>query len=368
MPGLQGMEQFQHLKQIPFTLSRYQLKMKQKKSSCLIWVLILLVAFSLKVSASELSQKIEEYLRENDLQKARDFLLQHLESYPQDREARFLLGKVHFDGDSSLKHLGESIDLTGKGEQSAEALLWMCKYSFLNGSYSMTLEQTKEFEKRFDQSAFLPEILWLSGSSYLTTGYRDEAEKKFGRILEDFPHSAWAPWAVLGLGDCLFSKREFEEAIAQYRKLINSYGDSDALPLALISLCWSFIETKEVEKADLYYNLYRDRFSSAILEQEELPTKIRAGLSEKIKKEKQKKKKSAKYTIEIGTFSSKAQAQNELRRFQAKRYTTRLVEISKDQQVLWRVEVGIFDSKKRAEILKSKLEKLFVGNYRVISR
>lgn len=334
----------------------------------MIWLLILFVPFSLKAAASELSQKIEEYLRGNDLQKARESLLQHLESYPEDREAKFFLGKVHFDGDSSLKHLGESIDLTGKGEQSAEALLWMCKYSFLNGSYSMTLEQTKEFEKRFDQSVFLPEIIWLSGSSYLTTGYREEAEKRFGRILEDFPHSGWAPWAVLGLGDCLFSKRQFEQAIAQYKKLIDFYADSDALPLALISLCWSFIETKDVEKADLYYNLCRDRFSSRILEEEELLTKIRAGLSEKIKKEKQKKKEAAKYTIEIGLFSSKAQAQNELRRFEALRYTTRLVEISKDQEVLWRVEVGIFDSKKKAESLKSKLEKQFVGNYNVISR
>ena len=334
----------------------------------MIWLLILFVPFSLKVSASELSQKIEEYLRENDLQKAREFLLQHLESYPKDREARFFLGKVHFDGDSSLKHLGESIDLTGKGEQSAEALLWMCKYSFLNGSYSMTQEQTKEFEKRFDQSFFLPEVLWLSGSSYLSTGYREEAEKKFGRILEDFPHSGWAPWAVLGVGDCLFSKQQYEQAIAQYRKLIDFYAESDALPLALISLCWSLIETKDVEKAELYYNLYRDRFSSRILEQEELLTKIRAGLSEKIKKEKQKKKEAAKYTIEIGLFSSKAQAQNELRRFQALGYTTRLAEVSKDQKVLWRVEVGIFDSKTRAESLKSKLEKQFVGSYKVISR
>ena len=140
------------------------------------------------------------------------------------------------------------------------------------------------------------------------------------------------------------------------------------LPLALISLCWSLIETKDVEKAELYYNLYRDRFSSRILEQEELLTKIRAGLSEKIKKEKQKKKEAAKYTIEIGLFSSKAQAQNELRRFQALGYTTRLAEVSKDQKVLWRVEVGIFDSKTRAESLKSKLEKQFVGSYKVISR
>ena len=342
--------------------------MKQKQSSCLIFWLIFLVLFPLNVVGSELGQKIKAYFRENDLEAAREFLFQRLESNPDDREAKFFLGKVHFDGDSSLKYLSESTDLAQNGEESAEALLWMCKYSFLNGSYPITLEQTKEFEKRFEQSVFLPEAVWLSGSSYLITGYRAQAQSKFERILEEFPQSEWAAWAVLGLGDCFFSKREFEPAIIQYKKLVDFYGDSDPLPLALISLSWSLAETKDAEKAYFYYNIYKDRFSSQIVGEQELLAKIRTQLSEKIKKDEEQRKKAAEYTIQIGLFSTKAQADGELRRFQAQGYTAMLAEVKKDQQVLWRVEVGIFDSQKRAENLKTKLEKQFGGIYKVIAR
>ncbi len=348
--------------------------MKRKKTSCLIWLVILLILFPCGVAASELGQTLKEYLERNDLQKAREFLIQHLESKPQDREAKFYLGKVHFDGDSSLKYLSESIDLTDKGEESAEALLWMCKYSFLNGSYSITSEQTKEFQKRFGQSVFLPEMLWVSGSSYLITGYRDRAAERFRRILEEFPQSVWAPWALLGLGDLLFSAQEFEQAISQYKRLIDSYADSDVLPLALISLCWSFLETKEVENAYLYYNFYKDRFPSGILEQGELIAKIRTEFSEKIKEEKQEKqkkqekRKGAEYTIQIGIFPNKNQAEKEFKRFQSLGYTTGILELTKEGATSWRVEVGIFDSEKRAENLRKKLEKRFGGTYQVISR
>jgi len=342
--------------------------MKRKQKSCLILILIFLIFFPLKIIASELDQTLESFLRKNELPEAQEFLDQYLRSNPESREARFYLGKIHSDGDSSLRYFSEVIDLTDTGGKSAEALLWMCKYSFLRGSYSITLEQTKEFEKRFHHSLFLPQILWLSGSSYRVTGYTHEAQQQFRKISEEFPRSQWAPWALLGTGDCFFSGGEFAQAINHYRRLIDRYPDSDPLPLALISLCWSLIETKEIENALLYYNLYQDRFSSGISDREELLERIRAELSEKIKKEKKAKRKTAKYTIQVGLFSNKDQAEKEFKRFESRGYTTTISKVSKDQEVLWRVEVGIFDSKKRAENLKSRLERQFGKTYKVIDR
>jgi tetratricopeptide (TPR) repeat protein len=337
--------------------------MKKNGNFSLIWMVIFFILFPLNIAASELDQTLKSFIENDDLEKARDFLVQYLESNPDDKEATFYLGKIHSDGDSSLKYLSEVIDLTDKGEISAEALLWMCKYSFLNGSYSITLEQTKEFEKKFDQSVFLPEILWLSGCSYLITGYREEAEQRFRMILEKFPQSEWVPWALLGLGDFFFLQKKFEQAIDQYSNLINSYGDSDALPLALISLCWCFIETKDPENALFYYNLYKDRYPSGILEQEKPLEKIRAELKEKIVK-----RKKTEYTIQVGVFSDKIQAEKAFKEFDSKGYTTRISEILEDQETRWSVEVGIFGSKKKAESFKNRIGKQFGKTYKVITR
>jgi TolA-binding protein len=262
-----------------------------------------------------------------------------------------------------LKYLSEAIDLTDKGEKSAEALLRMSKYSFLNGSYSITLEQAKEFEKKFDQSIFLPEMLWLSGCSYSITRYQEEAEQKFRRILEEFPQSEWAPWALLGLGDLFFLKKEFDQALAQYRMLVDRYDDSDALPLALISLCRCFIETKDPDNALFYYNLYKDRFPWGILDEEKLLEKIRVELKQKIAK-----RMGTEYTIQVGVFSDKIRAEKAFKEFDSRGYTTRISKILEDQKTRWSVEVGIFGSKKKAESFKNKLETQLGKTYKVISR
>jgi len=333
-----------------------------------LWSMIFFIPFSFSMAASELDDTLKYFVETNELEKAREFLISFLESNPQSREALFYLGKIHFDGDSSLKYLSQAIDLTQRGEKSAEALLWMSKHSFLNASYSVTLEQTIEFRKRFKQSLFMPEILWLSGCSYLVSGYTDSAEQQFGRVLEEFPGSKWASWALLGLGDCFFFKKEFDQAIHQYSRLIDQYTDSDALPLSLISLCRSYIEIKDGDNALLYYNLYQDRFPPGILEQEKVIDRIRVELSEKIKKEKRERRKPDKYTIQVGLFSDKDQADREYRRFESRGYTSRILDVTQDGKTFWRVEVGIFDSQKNAESFKNKLEKTFRKTYKVISR
>lgn len=342
--------------------------MKRKLNFPLIWAVVIFILFPVNILASQLDDTLQVLIKENELQKAREFLIQYLDSNPENREGKFYSGKIHSDGDFSFNYLSEVIDLNQKDEKSAEALLLMAKYSFLNGSYFITSEQTKVFEKNFDQSPLFPEVLWLSGISYLITGYSDEAEIQFRKIAQKFPGSEWASWAHLGIGDCLSMKKEFDQAIVQYRKVIELYMDSDAFPLALTSLSQSYSEIKDVNNAFQYFNFYRDRFPAGISDKEKIFEKIRAELKEKIRKEEIQKKKNINYTIQVGLFSSKNQAQKELNNFKSKGYTTKMVEVTKEEGVLWRVEVGIFNSQKKAESFKSRLEKQSGKTYKVISR
>ena len=334
----------------------------------MIWIAIFFVIFPRNILASPLDDTLQVLIKENELQKALEFLVQQLDSNPKDGEAKFYLGKIQFNGDSSFKYLSQVIDLSQKDEKSAEALLLMAKYSFLNGSYTITSEQTKVFQESFDQSPHLPEALWLSGSSHLITGYINDAEVQFRKISQEFPGSEWVPWALLGIGDCLALKNEFDHAIIQYKKVIDQYVDSDAFPLALISLSLCYIEKKDADNAYLYYNFYRDRFPTGISDQEKLLEKIRSELSAKMKNEERQKNIGTKYTIEVGLYSSKDQAQKELEKFKSHGYTTSMVEVPKQQGVQWRVEVGIFDSQKEAESFKNRLEKLLGKTYKVINR
>jgi tetratricopeptide (TPR) repeat protein len=342
--------------------------MKRKLNFPLIWAVVFFILFPVNILASQLEDTLQVLIKKNELQKALEFLTQYLDSNPENRDGKFYSGKIHSDGDSSFEYLSEIIDLNQKDEKSAEALLLMAKYNFLNGSYFITTEQTKAIEKNFDQSPLLPEALWLSGSSYLISGYSDEAEKQFRKIAQKFPGSEWVPWAYLGIGDCLSMRKEFDQVIVHYRKVIELYMDSDAFPLALTSLSQSYSEIKDVDNAFQYFNFYRDRFPAGISDKEKIFEKIRAELKEQIKKEEKQKKKDIKYTIEIGLFSSKNQAQKELRNFNSKGYTTRMVEVTKEEGVFWRVEVGIFNSRKKAESFKSRLEKKSGKTYKVINR
>jgi tetratricopeptide (TPR) repeat protein len=209
--------------------------------------------------AQTLDHAIKHY-GNDELDEAKRILLNHLAQDVHDPKVLFYLGKVEDEGDLSRKYLEDMTSYFPDWINSDEAELLICKYEFCKGEYVITVNLTERFEQNFPQSQMIPEVLWISGCSFLAMHQPDSALLQFDKIIELFPGSMWAGWAQLGRGDCFFAGEDYNQAMAEYNKVLDSYEDSETFPFALSGLVRCFSQLEDREKALLYHNLLKEKY------------------------------------------------------------------------------------------------------------
>ncbi len=117
------------------------------------------------------------------------------------------------------------------------------------------------------------EIYNMAYADYLKGNF-DLAIDGFKIYLENFSQSPFADNALYWIGECYFSQKNFEEAIARYNELILNYPSGDKVPAAYLHKGLSLIELGQKEEA---LSVFRLLISKYPLEEE---TKI---AQEKIK-------------------------------------------------------------------------------------
>ncbi|RMG59537.1 MAG: outer membrane protein assembly factor BamD [Deltaproteobacteria bacterium] len=79
------------------------------------------------------------------------------------------------------------------------------------------------------------ERLYFEAMDLSSLGSWEEAEARFQRVVEQYPHSRLAPRALLRLGDIYgFQEKDFSRALETYDRLVESYPQSDIVPVALL--------------------------------------------------------------------------------------------------------------------------------------
>ncbi len=108
-----------------------------------------------------------------------------------------------------------------------------------------------------------PALYWW-GKSLEATGKPAEAVKNYLRLLEDFPASPAAPRARLALGNLAYQAERWDEAIKQYRYLVDEPNtDPDLLRAAMNNLIETY-ETANINDAALALTRrYLERFPNA---------------------------------------------------------------------------------------------------------
>jgi tol-pal system protein YbgF len=79
----------------------------------------------------------------------------------------------------------------------------------------------------------------------LRNGDFDKAASSFGTFLRRYPGSGYADSARFWLGNALYGKREYKEAIAAFRGLVNNAPDHPRTPEALLAVANCQIEAKD---------------------------------------------------------------------------------------------------------------------------
>ncbi len=83
----------------------------------------------------------------------------------------------------------------------------------------------------------------------LRNGDFDKAAASFGGFLRRYPASGYADSARFWLGNALYGKREYKEAITSFRSLVNNAPDHPRAPEALLAMANCQVEMKDTKAA-----------------------------------------------------------------------------------------------------------------------
>jgi tetratricopeptide (TPR) repeat protein len=301
------------------------------------------------------------YYNQGDFASAKEILESYLESHPQDNEALYYAGKLEEEPERSIEYFKKIWESSSnnKKEEAAIELVYFYQAEGLNDSI---LELCSSFKNIFPQSSYLPQILWLESQAFFSSGKIEQALNGFKYIVEEYPYSPWAAWAQLGIGEIYFAQGELKKSLKEYNRVVDQFAETEAFPLALSGIYRAFESSNEKDKAILYLNLYKEKFPQGIdLESEVLSEEIRdSGKAEKLT--------GTKYTVQIGVFANKDNADRIVKKLKSRGYNPEESYKYIQKKRYYVIRVGSFNSLSEAQKLKEKLEKEEGEVYRIVIR
>jgi tetratricopeptide (TPR) repeat protein len=311
-----------------------------------------------------LCQTLEEAVRHfqaGRLDQAKRILLDRPDELADEPAMLFFLGRVEERGDLSGGYFQSITERCPDWVRSAEAGLLLCKYEFCRGMNLNTIEQTERLKGSLAQSELAPELLWISGCSFLAVGQADSALFKFEQILRSFPKSTWARWAQLGRGDCFFTEGDYAQAIDEYNRVVHDYKYSEAFPFALSGLAMSFHRLRDWEEALLYRNLLKEKYPrspESVQNPAETEGATKGTRAERLT--------GVRYTVQLGVFGEKQNALKLHSQFEKQGYSVRIKGKIIGDKKYRSVQIGSFISYQDASKLKEELESLTGESYRIV--
>ena len=306
-----------------------------------------------------------DYFQQGDFPAARDVLKQYLSNNPTDTEALLYFAQLEPEGEKSADYLEKMLDISKNFKEEDQTLLALCQYNFSKGFYLATTEMADRFERKFKTSPYYAQIVWFYASALLAMGETQKAQEKY-LLLSSFSDYDMRASAEMGKADCLLADDKFTLAVNQYKKTIEKFDESDILPLALIQISSCYAQMNEKDKSLLYYNLYREKYPHGITVEEELKDATNAGQLKEDKSNKAEDMVNAEYTIQLGVFGIKENADKLSAEFKTKGYVVKVLEKIIDQKKYYVVQSGSFRSYEEARKLREKLEKETGESYRVV--
>ena len=107
----------------------------------------------------------------------------------------------------------------------------------------------------------LSETAYRDAFDLVKAGRYEESITAFNEFLQLYPNSQYADNAQYWLGETHYVKREFEPAVVEYRKLIETYPASKKQSHAMLKIGYSYHELGQLDQASAVLENLRNRYS-----------------------------------------------------------------------------------------------------------
>jgi len=210
---------------------------------------------------------------------------------------------------------------------NAEQLYSKADKAYMQGDYSDALDKCKRVLNDYKISRFRDDAHYLAGLSLLKLGRYESARSYFYKVVSRKPASPLEEDAYLGAADSYLLEKKYDKARELYQEILIHYANTD----------------------------YRDTISQRL-------QKIKTDTKKKPKKAKSRggsrtAPTSSKYTVQIGCFRNKSNANALYRKFKKLGYSAYIISGKMDGVGVYKVRIGKFSSEKKAESFAKKLRR-----------
>lgn len=133
------------------------------------------------------------------------------------KNAIFALGWINF----RLEKYKESIScfekfLKENKDELEVPALYRIGRAYLRIWDKKALDYFKEISRRFPESDFADDAVYLLGKTYFNLNLADSSKKYLFKMITDYPESKWVPYCIQYLGDIYFNDKDYKKSKMYY--------------------------------------------------------------------------------------------------------------------------------------------------------
>jgi outer membrane protein assembly factor BamD (BamD/ComL family) len=176
----------------------------------------------------------------------------------------------------------------------------------------------------------------------------------YTKVINDYPQSRYADISYLEVAKSNIARQKYNNAIVTLNELLRKYPDTNLIDEVLFWLGISYISSEQGEQGRNILENLRKRFPKSLWS-ERAASIIPTGKTSVEPKD--------YYTVQVGSYRKKANAERHAKEMREKGFETQIVEALVKGNTYFRVWVGKFPTIEQAKTFSLKLDSLGIkGN------
>lgn len=232
------------------------------------------------------------------------------------------------------------------------------KIDILKGDYKQAIVEGEKILATQEEKSDLDELYYLLGISYLKEENYLRASDIFEIIMKEFPGSKFKDEAKLGLGDSYLLRGDLDKAKSDYEELLKSDPNTKLKAQVYHRLSQIGFKKGDTNLGRIYLDMLKQEFPSnpeLILNKDLYPIVAKSVSEAAILPVATNYE--VYYTVQVGAFSKKANAENLVQSLAQQGYPAYVEESSSEVGQSFRVRVGKFSTRQEAITSEEKLAK-----------
>jgi len=304
------------------------------------------------VSADDQVDRIYRDFTAGNIGRAQADFRQLPQAAVRDGNRLFLSALFETDGRRAYDLLATALKSDLDGKYAEEARFRLIQLAQAKGDSRFVLSAGGDFLGRWEMSVYREQILACLAAHSQEDG--SDWKRYLGLLSDGFPGSYYGQFARLAEARTAYDRGHYKTATTLCRRINNS-ADENLAPSSLILLSQIALKQGESERALLNYNILREQYQYAI-GQDELVSALKIVSDEKSGQESTEVFEGITYSVQVGVFGEKDNAERMSDRVKAYGYKAWIRKRNISDNQYYVVLAGRFTTIKEAQAARQKLE------------